>query len=244
MPEETVNGAPGLLADADPVPAAEAGASGTEGQPAPETGEKVARAEGKPEGGEKADAASEKTAPEKTAPEKADPEKSGPEKSGPEDAEDKALAEAWKAFAANPQEGVDAEIFSSFADSAKQMGLKPEQARALVEWQMKAIKKQADKMREEGMASLKQEWGNATKGNLGHALELVTAIDRKCDGAFSKSLGKFGIANDADFIKGLHFMASMLGEDSLAALHNGGGTPQREETPYEGIVNALKELKK
>lgn len=227
MPEETLNDAPGLLADADPVQAAPTGAEdkrdATQGG-TPEQGGEAAKAEGEPEAGGKPDGESEK--------------------GDPEDAGEKELAEAWKKFADNPQNGVDPEIFASFADSARQMGLKPEQAKDLVAWQMKAIEKQAARMREEGMASLKQDWGNATQGNLGKALELVTAIDRKCDGAFSKSLGKFGIANDADFIRGLHFMANMLGEDSLAALHDGSGSPQKEETPYEGIVNALKELKR
>lgn len=165
---------------------------------------------------------------------------------GEKPAEDAASAQAdsaWKELvdSINPDAGIDAAILQDFANSARDFGLEPEQAKKLLGWQQEVIRRAATEMRDKGYAQLKKEWGDKTDARLNRAFELVHSIDEKHPG-FAASLAKFGIVNDAAFIQGLNYLAAELAEDSIAALAQ-SHAPYHEESPLEGIQNAFKKAR-
>lgn len=226
---------PGGLPDAGGLagPGNDAGATGAAAAPANagSEGGKEAGKEGRTDGasgklddaGKKTDGAGGKSVSE---PEGADAR-----------AKEAELNAAWEAFAGaiDPAAGVDAEIVKDFAQSAREMGISPEQAKKLVDWQLGLSRRAAAELREKGLSELRRDWGAQTEARLNRALELATWVDRHFpDAEFTKTITKFGISNDANFVRGMYLLASHLDEDSLASIHN-SGNPHAEESALDGI---------
>lgn len=151
-------------------------------------------------------------------------------------------ATGWEGLAAHipPDSGIDPELVSDFGKRAQAAGLKPEQAKDLIDWQLEAVKKAQARAVEAGMASLKKEWGADTDKNLRQALETVTFIDRKLGSdSFSKAIGKYGVACDADFVRGLHAIAGLIAEDSLGQKADQAGAVT-QETALDGLKDLFK----
>ena len=166
----------------------------------------------------------------------------GKEAEGGEDAKAE-LDKAWEGFGdlLDKNAGLDPAIVEEFVRQAKDLSLTPDTAKALVDWQLEATQRQAAHMRETGLASLKKDWGLQLEPRLRQTQELITNVDRQfpsCE--FSASLKRFGILNDENFVRGLHYLASQLAEDSLAAPHGPASGNVRPESPLEGVRNAYK----
>ncbi len=150
---------------------------------------------------------------------------------------DQGKASVWEGFAESFGEdcAFDRGILQSFAENAAKSGLSPEQAAGLVKWQLGAIKEAFEKLKMEGLAALQKEWGAATGKNLNDALKLVTRVDQLIgNDSFSQALTRFGIANDADFVRGLYRLADMLGEDTVGGV-SAMGAEVKEEEPLEAL---------
>ena len=143
---------------------------------------------------------------------------------------------AWQEFSASMAEasGADKDLLESFAKSASELGLSVEQAQGVAKWQLAAIKQAGERMKAEGYKALKEKWGEATDANLNEALKVATMLDKRMDGAFSASLARFGVANDAAFVEGMHHLALLLGEDTVGSTLS---TPaaEKEETPLQAL---------
>ena len=156
------------------------------------------------------------------------------------------LAKAWEGFGEGfgKDQGIDPVILKDFARSAQEMGLSPEQAKKLVDWQLAACDKAAATMKEASYRELQKDWGAAVDNRLNRCVALVRQIDDHFGTtAFSVALRHFGISNDVNFVRGLDWLAEQLGEDSLAAVHSGAGGVQAE-SPLDGIRNAMKSQKR
>lgn len=148
----------------------------------------------------------------------------------------------WRDLARHLPENADIDpaMVEDFAKFAQGLNLQPEQARQLVDWQLKAVAQAQDRVMKAGMEELAREWGRDTQKNLADALGAAAWIDRKLGGEeFSKACGRYGIACDKAFVRGMHAVAQLLAEDSLGANH-GQAAPVKTETAFEALKDMFK----
>lgn len=155
---------------------------------------------------------------------------------------DEAPITDWGKVDLQLDEGVewDAGLLEQFGQQAVELGLTPKQARTLAQWQTRQVAEYRQARVDAGIAELRAEWGNKLPARQKSALAFVSQIDRKLqaanpklgDKAFSRAIAKSGAACDANFVRGLWLMASMLEEDSIGQPHSGAGTV-KPETPEE-----------
>ena len=137
----------------------------------------------------------------------------------------------------------DADMLAGFGRAAVAAGLTRRQAQALVDWQTAFQKERAQAQLDAGMATLRKAWGNKAGPNQKAVLGLVSRIDRALgDESFSRALGESGAARHAGVVLGLHKIASLMAEDSLGSA--AGAAEEHDETPLEGLENALREARK
>lgn len=137
----------------------------------------------------------------------------------------------------------DAGMLAGFGEAAVAAGLTRRQAQALVDWQTAFQKERAQAQLDAGMATLRKAWGNKAGANQKAVLGLVSRIDRALgDESFSRALGESGAARHAGVVLGLHKIASLMAEDSLGSA--AGAAEEHDETPLEGLENALREARK
>lgn len=143
----------------------------------------------------------------------------------------------WKNLAGHLPENADIDpaMVEEFAKFASEMKLEPDQAKKLIDWQLNAVKQAQDRVMARSMEELAREWGRDTQNNLAKALGVAAMIDRKLGSEdFSKACGRYGIACDKAFVKGMYEISRLLEEDSLGAKH-GQSAPPKTETPYEAL---------
>lgn len=165
------------------------------------------------------------------------------EQEGGEAGDQAKAAEAWQGFAeacAKAAPELDPQMLEDFAAVSASMGLAPDQARQLVDWQLKAVDKFRERQIKAGRAELEKAWGGQLDANLGHALAITRRVDQALgDSSFSEALGRYGVANDPVFIRGLKALYDMASEDALGAGH-GNAAPQVEETPLQALEKLFK----
>ena len=151
----------------------------------------------------------------------------------------------WEDGAVRLPEGIeaDADMLSGFGEAAVAAGLTRKQAQALVDWQTAFQQERARAQLDAGMDTLRKAWGNKAEANQKAVLGLVSRIDRALgDESFSRALGESGAARHAGVVLGLHKIASLMSEDSLGSAT--GAAAEHDETPLEGLENALREARK
>lgn len=240
---DEVTGAANTGSDVNPGGMLDPAAIGT-GDPAAETGQAEKDHSGQSTADGKADTGEGKAAEGDSTPTDGGGEKaeSTADKSVSEDREAEIKA-AWEEFTANidPHAGIDSALVNDFSTTAREIGISVEQAKKLVDWQLGISQKVAAEMREKGLSELRKDWGAETNARLNRTLEMASWIDRHFpDAEFSKTIARYGIANDVNFVRGMYLLASHMDEDSLAASHNSGLADMKPESPLDGIRNAYK----
>lgn len=201
----------------------------------------------KPEGSPSPDAETRPAVEETAAPETrpAVAETAAPEPAPqpePELAPEDTPITEWKdvdlGLADNPV--LDADLLESFGTTcAAGLGLTPRQAKGIVEFQLNAIADMTAKREAEQSAILDREWGRQREANIRSVLEVAKIVER--DGkiaGFTEALNKSGAGLDATVVRGLHWLASRIGEDGTGN-GNGSAADMRPETAYEGIQRAF-----
>lgn len=216
------------VAGAHDAPAGSA-ESAPETKPAPETGPAAA-----PTGPASESAPETKpAAPEAKPADAPKPADAAPDPEGKGEGKDE-TAGLWAGFEAHLPEGAEAEIVASYVEEAKAQGLSPDQARALMDWQLKSIAESQARLQEAGQKELIALYGREADARRQEALELIGQIDRKTDGAFSKAIGQSGLQFAPGFVRGMIELAAMTREDSLGASTQ-HAPAARPETPLEAL---------
>ena len=151
----------------------------------------------------------------------------------------------WEDGVVRLPEGIeaDADMLSGFGEAAVAAGLTRKQAQALVDWQTAFQQERARAQLDAGMDTLRKAWGNKAEANQKAVLGLVSRIDRALgDESFSRALGESGAARHAGVVLGLYRIAALMAEDSLGSA--AGAAAEHDETPLEGLENALREARK
>ena len=139
---------------------------------------------------------------------------------------------------------VDRDILDSFGKTAVALGLTPNQARALANWQLEAVAGKREALMEAGIKELSREWGSRAGANQRAVLSLISRIDRDLgDESFSTALGRSGATCHAGVVRGLLAVARLLSEDSMGKA-GAGARAEHDETALEGLNNALREARR
>lgn len=117
-----------------------------------------------------------------------------------------------------PPEGLEGEELAEFTQKAFELGIMPDQATKLVEWQQSKLQEhqsimqnEAIKASEQVQAELEQEWGPNMKENMEKAkLALHTFAGENTDRIVNSELG-----NNIEFIKLMHKVSESLAEDKF-----------------------------
>lgn len=140
-----------------------------------------------------------------------------------------------------PEGAADAAILEDFGRAAVDMGLTPNQARALARWQTEQIARGREQLLENGERELAKEWGGRMEGNRQAVLSLISRIDRLTgNDSFSRALGESGATCFPGVVRGLLALSRMLGEDSVGA-GGAAGAGGAEESAIDGLRNAFRE---
>ena len=151
----------------------------------------------------------------------------------------------WGAVRLDLPEGqFDAAVVEDFGRVATDMGLTPNQARALARWQTEQIAGARERMLESGARELAQEWGAKAETNRQAVLSLISRIDRLTgDDSFSRALGESGATCFPGVVRGLLALARLTDEDSPGA-SGGASGGMTEESAFDGLKNALGEARR
>ena len=117
-----------------------------------------------------------------------------------------------------PPEGLEGGELAEFTQKAFELGIMPDQASKLVEWQQSKLQEHQAIMQNEAMkasekvqAELEQEWGPNMKANMEKAkLALYTFAGENTDRIVNSELG-----NNIEFIKLMHKVSESLSEDKF-----------------------------
>lgn len=143
---------------------------------------------------------------------------------------------------ATPAEG-NKEFVGDFKNVAHKAGLLPKQAQSVMDWLMKkesdtvAAKTQAEKSTvEEGINSLKKEWGGGFEKQISLAKLAVKEVGGD---EFTAYLESSGLGNNPALIKVLSKVGKLLGEDKIrgdATGSMGGQTPDEIQAEINAIM--------
>ena len=146
----------------------------------------------------------------------------------------------WGAVRLDLREGqFDAAVVEDFGRVATDMGLTPNQARALARWQTEQIAGARERMLESGARELSREWGAKAETNRQAVLSLISRIDRLTgDDSFSRALGESGATCFPGVVRGLLALARLTDEDSPGA-SGGASGGMTEESAFDGLKTPL-----
>lgn len=114
---------------------------------------------------------------------------------------------------------VDKAVSDSFRQFCVDRGITPDQAQALLDWQLAANKEMNDAALAAGKAELQKLWGSRFEENSALALKTVTALDKRLGGRLSEALAFTGMNNNPALVEAFHAVGTLIAEDSLS-----GGT--------------------
>lgn len=139
------------------------------------------------------------------------------------------------------QELVSEERLNNFKDFAYKNNLSPSQADALLNYHKEVIneeraqhEEQLNKQREEALAFIKREYGEATEMKLALAREAMSELGGE---EFSNKVDEMGWGNDPDFINFMVKVGEATREPSVSASNrdSGGMTPKDLDAAIESI---------
>lgn len=132
---------------------------------------------------------------------------------------------------------VDGKVVESYGKLACDLGLTPRQARALAAWQMDICNSITNANVQAETDRLRSDWGLSFNNNITQVDNLCQRISRLPGlGDFHREIQKSGAAANATVVKGLHYIACLLSEDSMGRV---SGQAPRPETAEEGIADAF-----
>ncbi len=111
---------------------------------------------------------------------------------------------------------VDEGVADSFRRFCVDRGITPDQAQALVDWQISANSEIAEAALAAGRAELRRRWGSRFEENSATALRAVTALDRRMQGRLSEALAASGMNNNPVLAEAFHAVGTLLSEDALS----------------------------
>lgn len=173
---------------------------------------------------------------EKPAPQEKENQESAGEKNA--DPETSPISD-WSGFdhGLGENAAIDPGLYESFGKLAVENGLSPRQAKALISWQLEAVKSAQNRLMEEGAKTLAREWGAKAAENQQKTLSFIAAIDRATgDESFSKALGACGATCHAGIVRGLFAMSRLISESAIGSAA-GAGAPEKPETALEGLAS-------
>ena len=142
--------------------------------------------------------------------------------------------------------GFDDEFIGQFKAAAHQANILPQQAQKLVNWFAEASKaagenmqKQFQEREEQGLAKLKEEWGQAYNNK-------VAAANQALKDFADEGTRKFfydNLANNAQMIKFLATIHEKMGKEDIVRGNGGGGdpvyTPAEAQKEYNKIIGDM-----
>ena len=111
---------------------------------------------------------------------------------------------------------VDEGVAENFRRFCVDRGITPDQAQALVDWQISANSEIAEAALAAGRAELRRRWGSRFEENSATALRAVTALDRRMQGRLSEALAASGMNNNPVLAEAFHAVGTLLSEDALS----------------------------
>lgn len=141
-------------------------------------------------------------------------------------------------------EHIDPQIKEQFGKLSQEIGLTPNQMAGLVKWQQDTLAASQEAALSSGLRTLNEEWGPNARTYQRQAVALIAHIDEQLaahgEGSFSKAIASHGIGYDLNFVRGLHVIASALGEDTLNTPHS-AASRTGEEDPAEAIAKMFRQ---
>lgn len=128
---------------------------------------------------------------------------------------------------------VDEGVADNFRRFCVDRGITPDQAQALVDWQINANSEIAEAALAAGRAELQRRWGSRFEENSATALRAVTTLDRRMQGRLSEALAASGMSNNPVLAEAFYAVGTLLSEDALSggrAAPAASGLETAEET--------------
>ena len=141
-------------------------------------------------------------------------------------------------------QAVDQQVLDGFGKTAVDLGLTQKQAQALVDFQLRAVNEQRERLLDAGAQELRQAWGGKIAENQQAVLTLIANIDRALGegNKFSKALDMCGATCLPEVCQGLLYLAKSLSEDSMG---RGGaaGAADRPESAEEALMAEYRKVR-
>ena len=156
---------------------------------------------------------------------------------------DDALAAMKRGMSYKPAESVDDLVTKApegvqlddnfnkqFRELGVKIGLTQAQAQALVDFEAQQMAAMEQAAAEEGVESLRKQWGANFEANSARATEAMLRLDAKMGNRLSAALGEGGLKNAPILIEAFSLIGSLISEDSLAGGTMGGSGQVQPET--------------
>lgn len=136
---------------------------------------------------------------------------------------------------------IDQNLMEKFGKLAVEQGLSKNQAQKLISLQTQYILDAKQQQFDQGVAQLKQDWGDNAEAFRNQTLEYISKIDRMTNGTFSNALHESGADMNPNMIKCLHTMSKMISEDAFGAGKPGASADNQKISIEDMLRNAAEQ---